>query len=120
MAPIERPPLSYLALVALVVGVGVLFLLGVTGVLPVDDLYILLTTYVLAQALAVVFAFIAGLLVGLFLAHRMLGSRDFTPFERAVLEGQSEIRDLLADLGGEGSEAGGADADRDRDADDPA
>lgn len=108
---VERPPVAYIAVVALLVGVGVLFALGVLGALPVDDLYLLFTTYVLVQALAVVFAFIAGLLIGLFLAHRILGSQDFTPFERAVLEGQREIRELLRRREGETGGAAPVDGD---------
>lgn len=102
---VERPPLSYVAVLALLVGIAAFVVLGFAGVLPVQELFVVMTTFVLVQALAVVLAFIGGLMVGLFLAHRILGSQDFTPFERAVLEGQEEIRELL---GGGGAERGEA------------
>lgn len=92
---VERPPLGYLALLGLVAALAAFVVLGFAGVLPVDQLFVLATSFILAQAIAVILAFIGGLMVGLFLAHRILGSRDFTPFERAVLEGQEEIRALL-------------------------
>lgn len=94
---VERLPASYTAIVVLVVGLAIFNVLGFLGVLPVEQAFVWMTTLVLAQAVAVILAFIGGIMVGLFLAHRILGSRDFTPFERAVLEGQTEIKELLQD-----------------------
>lgn len=93
----ERPPLGYVAIVVLLAAIGAFVVLGFLGFLPLEQIYVVMTTLVLAQAVAVILAFIGGVVVGLFLAHRILDSRDFTPFERAVLEGQNEIRELLED-----------------------
>lgn len=93
----ERPPLSYTAIVGLLGAIAIFNVLGFLGILPVDQAFVWMTTFVLAQAIAVILAFIGGIMVGLFLAHRILGDRDFTPFERAVLEGQAELKDLLED-----------------------
>lgn len=107
---VERPPLSYLALVGLVGAVGIFVVLGFVGILPVEQAFVVATSFILAQAIAVILAFIGGLMVGLFLAHRILGARDFTPFERAVLEGQDEIRQLLRGRAGAGEDEPGAGA----------
>lgn len=111
---VERPPLSYLAVVGLVGAVGIFVVLGFFGILPVEQAFVVATSFILAQAIAVILAFIGGLMVGLFLAHRILGARDFTPFERAVLEGQDEIRQLLRGAGEQeeqsGAEGGGGPA----------
>lgn len=90
-------PLAYSAMLVLVVAIGAFVLLGFFGMLPLQQIYVVMTTLVLAQALAVILAFVGGVVVGLFLAHRILDSQDFTPFERAVLEGQSEIMEKLED-----------------------
>lgn len=91
----EDPPLAWGAMLVLIGAIGLFVVLGFFGLLPLEQIYVVMTTLVLAQALAVILAFVGGVVVGLFLAHRILDSRDFTPFERAVLEGQREIKEKL-------------------------
>ena len=43
---------------------------------------------------------VGGAFVGMLLAHRILGNREFTPFERDVLRSLQEIRDRLDRLDG--------------------
>jgi MFS superfamily sulfate permease-like transporter len=61
------------------------------GVPPFDGWQTFLLSQVVGAFTLLVFGVVGGAFVGMLLAHRMLASREFTPFERATLESLEEI-----------------------------
>ncbi|HEX2022215.1 MAG TPA: hypothetical protein VHH36_05845 [Candidatus Thermoplasmatota archaeon] len=65
------------------------------GVPPFDNLATFLVTGSIAVLVYLIFGVIGGFFAGMVVAHRVLASREFTPFEREVLESLSELRERL-------------------------
>lgn len=89
------PPARY---VAILVGLA-LFALFLTltflGVPPFDNLALFIFTNVAGFFTLLILGVVGGAFVGMLLAHRMLANRQFTPFERTVLEGIEDVRARL-------------------------
>ena len=86
--------LPRLYIVALVV-VGALFTfiaLTALRIVPVESVFLLLLNYVFQIFAVTVLAALGGVFLGMVLAHRMLASRSFNPFERELLATLAEIR----------------------------
>lgn len=89
-------PRAYIAALAVV---GLLFAfiaLTALGVITVESVFLLLINYVFQVLAVTVLAALGGVLVGMVMAHRMLATRRFTPFERELLETLTQVRAQLA------------------------
>lgn len=94
----KRPPTSYLVLMGVLGAIGLLVTLTFLGVPPFDSLQIFILTNVIGFFMLLVLGVVGGAFVGMLLAHRILASRQFTPFERNVLEGIEDVRARLDSL----------------------
>ena len=101
----RRPPTAYLLVLGGILLVALLSALIHWGVPPFDNLAVFILSQVASLFTLVLLAVLGGAAVGMLLAHRILSNRDFTPFERSVLENLSDIRERLdrleAERGGE-------------------
>lgn len=94
-----RPvPKTYLAALVLLVLIATLTLLVYFAVPPFDNL----SVFILASTISVITLLIAGVVggafVGMLLAQRLLGNREFSLFEKTVLQSLSDIRERLEKL----------------------
>lgn len=86
-------PRSYVAALGGLVILAIVTLLAYRGVPPFDSVGVFVVTNLFAVLLLMVFGVIGGAFVGMLLAHRMLSSREFSPFERTVITGIEELRE---------------------------
>ena len=91
-------PRAYLAVLAVVAAVFAFVALTALGVVTVQSVFLLLLNYVFQVFAVTVLAALGGVFLGMVLAHRMLASRGFTPFERELLETMADLRTELQRL----------------------
>ncbi|MEA3200691.1 MAG: hypothetical protein QOE90_2119 [Thermoplasmata archaeon] len=94
----RRFPISYWTLAGALAVAATFVALVYFGVPPFDNLAIFVLTQAIGFVLLLVLGVVGGAFVGMLLAHRMLANRQFTPFERTVLESLEEIRARLETL----------------------
>ncbi|MEW6070460.1 MAG: phage holin family protein [Candidatus Thermoplasmatota archaeon] len=71
------------------------------GVITFSDLqylYALLSTFILGWIVVILFAIIGAVFVGMYLSHRILLTKDFTPFEKSMLEMKEDIAEIKKKL----------------------
>lgn len=90
--------LGLVALVALFIG------LSAFGLFTVESLFLLLVNYVFQVFAVTVLAALGGVFLGMLMAHRMLASRGFTPFERELLQTLADVKTELQKLEARGTE----------------
>lgn len=88
-------PRGYLAALGGIVGLFAFFALVALGSITLESVFLLLLNYVFQVFAVTVLAALGGVFLGMVLAHRMLASRGFTPFERELLEAVVEVRAQL-------------------------
>lgn len=91
----RRLPAVYVVTLGSLLLIGAFTLLVSFGVPPFDGLQTFLLSQVVGAFTLLVFGVVGGAFVGMLLAHRMLASRDFTPFERTTLESLDDLRARL-------------------------
>lgn len=91
----KRPPVAYLATMSAILLVATLSALVSFGIPPFDSLQVFLLGQVASLFTLLVLGVFGGAAVGMLLAHRILANRDFTPFERSVMESLADIQERL-------------------------
>lgn len=94
----RRLPMSYLAALLVLLGLATLAALVSFSVPPFDNLAVFILGQVVGAFTLLVFGVLGGAFVGMLLAHRILSNREFTPFERTVLESLADIRERIERL----------------------
>lgn len=82
----RRPPRAYVVLLGGLALLASFVALVYVGVPPFDNFQVFIFSQVLGVVLVVLFGVLGGAFVGMLLAHRILANREFSPFERIVLE----------------------------------
>lgn len=88
-------PVSYFILAGALLIAGGFTALVYFGVPPFDNPGLFVLTNAIGFILLLIFGVVGGAFVGMLLAHRMLANRQFTPFERTVIQGLEDIRERL-------------------------
>ena len=96
----KRPPLTYFLVFAGIVLVATLYALVHWAVPPFDNFQVFIVSQLTSIFTLLILGILGGAAVGMLVAHRILSNRDFTPFERSVLESLSDIRERLDRLEG--------------------
>ena len=92
---VSRWMVLWLGIVVVLVGVEI----GViTGYITPAGLISSFLTLIIGVVVISVFAFIGAVFLGMFVSHRILSGKDFTPFEQEMLRMRQEIRDLSGRL----------------------
>ena len=94
----RRPPVAYLLVLGALALIAAFVLLVFFGVPPFDNFAVFILSQVASALTLLVLGVVGGAFVGMLLAHRILANRDFTPFERTVLESLADIRARLDEL----------------------
>ena len=102
----RRPPTAYLLVFGGILLVATVSALIHWAVPPFDNLAVFVLSQVASLFTLLLLGVLGGAAVGMLLAHRILSNRDFTPFERSVLESLSDIRERLDRLEAERHEGG--------------
>lgn len=90
-----RLPKRYLAAVVAVALLALVPVLAYLGVPPFNNTAAFFNFNAVALVSLLLFGVLGGAFVGMVLAHRILANREFSPYERTVLERLAEIRDRL-------------------------
>jgi hypothetical protein len=98
---VKRPPTAYILVFGGFLVVALFSALVHWGVPPFDNLQVFIFSQVASLFTLVLLGVMGGAAVGMLVAHRILSNRDFSPFERSVLESLSDIRERLDRLEGE-------------------
>src|SRR5438309_11357755 len=101
--PAERgPPMRFsrwmilwLGIVAVLVAIEIGVL---TGFITPAGLISQFLTLIVGLVVISVFAFVGAIFLGIFVSHRILSGKGFTPFEQEMLRMRQEIRDLTGRL----------------------
>lgn len=91
-------PRRYLAALGAIVLIAALWLLTWFGVPPFDNIQVFILTNVIGFFAILVLGVLGGAFVGLILAQRIFGAREFSPFERAVMESLAELKVRVEDI----------------------
>jgi len=84
----------------LIVGVLAAVEMGVlTGVINASNLIASFFTFVVALVVVSILSIIGAVFVGMFVSHRILSGKGFTPFEQEMLRMRQEVRELSDRLG---------------------
>ena len=79
----------------LVVGVLAATEMGVlTGVINASNLIASFFTFVVALVVVSILSIIGAVFVGMFVSHRILSGKGFTPFEQEMLRMRQDVREL--------------------------
>ena len=97
---LKIPP-GYILLIILVL-VVIVFILSIwTGILDIQDVYVLIATSLILWGGIIFVAIMGGVFIGMLLGHRLLSSANLTPFEEEMLrmkEDVTEIKDMLREM----------------------
>lgn len=88
-------PKRYLAAIVTVGLLALVPALAYMGVPPFNNTAIFLGVNAASFFILLLFGVFGGAFVGMVLAHRILANREFTPYERTVMESLADIRDRL-------------------------
>ncbi|HET6405891.1 MAG TPA: hypothetical protein VFH78_14710 [Candidatus Thermoplasmatota archaeon] len=88
-------PKRYVVAIAIVGLLTLVPALAYMGVPPFNNTAIFLGVNAASFFILLLFGVFGGAFVGMVLAHRILANREFTPYERTVIESLAEIRDRL-------------------------
>lgn len=91
----RRPPASYLIVLIALIVVASFSTLVYLGVPPFDNASLFIVFSAAGVITLLLVGVVGGAFVGMLLAHRILGNREFSPFERDLLRSLQEIRDRL-------------------------
>ncbi len=94
MNPFRRLPASYVMILVALVAAGVYIALSLAGVIPIENLFVLMVQYTLAFIMLMVLGVVGGVFLGMVVAHRMLAERDFTPVERLTIETHAAVKEI--------------------------
>lgn len=95
--PLDLPKRYWLAMGVLLV-IAVFTGLSAFGLLTVESLFLLLVNSIFQIFAVTVLAALGGVFLGMVMAHRMLASRGFTPFERELLQTLADVKTELQRL----------------------
>lgn len=87
-----RLPVRYVTALAVILAIAVVWLLTWFGVPPFDNIAVFVISNVVGFFAILVLGVLGGAFVGLILAQRIFVARDFSPFERAVMESLAELK----------------------------
>lgn len=94
----KRLPASYVVSIVVLGALAILVALVAFGVRPFDNLAVFILSSIASALILLVLGVIGGAFVGMLLAHRILFNREFSPFERTVIESLADIRARLERL----------------------
>ena len=88
---VSRWTLLWLVIVGLLVAIELAILFGVVNPYDVVTFFFIM---VAALVVIAVLAVIGAAFLGIYISHRILSTRDFTPFEQEMLRMADEVRKL--------------------------
>ncbi|HTD81651.1 MAG TPA: hypothetical protein VK723_05835 [Thermoplasmata archaeon] len=91
MIRISRWTLLWLAIVGLLVAIEVAIVAGVVNPYDVVTFFFIMVSALIVIA---VLAIIGATFLGIYISHRILSTRDFTPFEQEMLRMAEEVKRL--------------------------
>ncbi len=89
---LSRWTLLWLLIVAVLAAVEISI---IAGVLNLNDLLGFFVLFVFALVMISVLAIVGAVFVGIFVSHRILSTKGFTPFETEMLRMRQDLRDIM-------------------------
>jgi hypothetical protein len=107
---LTRWVLLWLLIIGVLVGIEVSVITGRLTPDPIGSFLVLIFALMVISVLSI----IGAVFVGMFVSHRILSTKGFTPFEQEMLRMRQELRDLTERLGEIATRLGLAPENRDK------
>lgn len=94
-------PVSLLILASVLVFVGILVIMILTGFISFEQIFTRFIVFVFSLVIISILAIIGAVFIGMFISHRVFSSRQFTTFEEEMLKMKSdvnEMKEMIEDL----------------------
>ena len=89
-----RIPLTFYYLVIILVVIAIWIIGTLSGLIPIKDILLNFIGFISMLVSITMLAIIGAIFLGMFLSHRILSKRGFTPFERSMLEMHEDIKEM--------------------------
>ena len=89
-----RIPSIFIVLVIILVIIAIILIGFLSGLLEVEDLLLNFMGWISMLVAITTLAVVGAVLLGMYLGHRILSRRGFTPFEVSMLEMHEDIKDI--------------------------
>ena len=89
-----RIPTIFIVLVIVLVIVTIWIILFLTGIFEVTDILLNFMGFISMLISITTLAIVGAIFLGMYVSHRMLSKRGFTPFEMSMLEMHEDIKEI--------------------------
>ena len=89
-----RIPSVYIFFVIILVIISIWIIASLAGLIPVEELLLNFTGFISMLVSITMLAVLGAIFLGMYLSHRMLTKKGFTPFEISMLEMHEDIKEL--------------------------
>lgn len=107
---LTRWVLLWILIIAVLIAIWIGVVTGVLTSDPIASLFV----FILALMVISVLSIIGAVFVGMFVSHRILSTKGFTPFEQEMLRMRQEVRELSERLGEIAARLGSAPGNREK------
>jgi amino acid permease len=89
-----RIPLIYIFLLIVLIIIASWIIGSITGLIPIEDILLNFIGFVSMLVTITMLAVVGAIFLGMYLSHRILTKKGFTPFEISMLEMHEDIKEL--------------------------
>jgi amino acid permease len=93
-----RIPLVYYFLLIILILIASWIIGTVTGIIPITDILLNFIGFISMLVTITMLAIVGAIFLGMYLSHRILTKKGFTPFEISMLEMHEDIKDMKGRL----------------------
>ncbi|WP_455391907.1 hypothetical protein [[Eubacterium] cellulosolvens] len=94
-----RIPTIFIVLVIVLIIIAILLIGFLSGIFEVMDLVLNFVGFISMLVSITTLAIVGAIFLGMYLSHRILTKRGFTPFEISMLEMHEDVREIKKRLG---------------------
>jgi hypothetical protein len=94
-----RIPTIFIILVIILIIIAILLIGFLSGIFEVTDILLNFIGFISMLVSITTLAMVGAIFLGMYLSHRILTKRGFTPFEVSMLEMHEDIKDIKKRLG---------------------
>lgn len=94
-----RIPTIFIVLVVILIIIAILLVGFLSGIFLIDDILLNFIGFISMLVSITTLAIVGAIFLGMYLSHRILTKRGFTPFEISMLEMHEDIKDINKRLG---------------------
>jgi hypothetical protein len=89
-----RIPLIYILVLLLLIVIAIWIIGTLSGLIPIEDILLNFVGFISMLISITMLAIVGAIFLGMYLSHRILAKKGFTPFEISMLEMHEDIKDI--------------------------